>query len=224
MVTLKHLVVGVHKNLQVLVHKALAQLDGDGLVGHGFLAFFELVVKDVVDALQLRGLTTHHHVDVALFVVGPQVARNHVKLLVEGWLGGHSVLEDDPCRPCGASTEFHHSERLKQALEVLSLEVERLGRRAFHFAAEFVKMRPRALHGFVKTRLAPLRIRHPQDRVLRQEREEGLVGLVKRGVSDVGHDGGPGHLGDAQLRGGVQTFEWSPRRLRRTRCGMGGRS
>ena len=111
MVTLKHLVVGVHKNLQVLVHKALAQLDGDGLVGHGFLTVFELVVKDVVDAFQLRGLPTHHHVDVSLFVVGPQVARNHVKLLVEGWLGGHSVLEDDACRPCGASTEFDHSER-----------------------------------------------------------------------------------------------------------------
>ena len=116
-VALKQLVVRVNEDFQVLVHEALTEFHGDGLVRHGFFPLFQPVVKDVVQALQLGGLATHHHIDIAVAVVGTQVGGNQVKLLVERRLLRHAVFQDDAVGPCRSTPKFHHTERLQQTLK-----------------------------------------------------------------------------------------------------------
>ena len=116
-VALKQLVVRVNEDFQVLVHEPLTEFHGNGLVRHRLFPFFQPVVKDVVQALQLGGLATHHHIDIAVAVVGTQVGGNQVKLLVERRLLRHAVFQDDAVGPCRSTPKFHHTERLQQTLK-----------------------------------------------------------------------------------------------------------
>ena len=122
-VPLKQLVVRVDQHLELLVHEALAELHRNGLVWHRLFMLLLPVVEDVVQALQLGGLAAHHHVDVPVLVVGTEVGRNHVKLLVEGRLRRHPVLQNQPIGPGRAAPELHHGERVEQPLEVGPFEV-----------------------------------------------------------------------------------------------------
>ena len=199
-VPLKQLVVRVDQHLEFLVHEAFAELHRNGLVRHRLFILLLPVVEDVVQALQLGGLAAHHHVHVPVLVVGAEVARNQVKLLVEGRLRRHPVLQNQPVGPGRAAPELHHGEGVEQPFQMGTFEVQVLGRRAFHLAAEPVVVRAGALHGFVEPHFATLRVGHPHDGTRRQEAEERFVGVVQAGVAHVGHHGGPRHLGHTQLR------------------------
>ena len=203
-VALEQLVVRVDQNLELLVYKPFAELHRNGLVGHGLLALFEAVVEDVVEALELRRLAANDDVDVAVFVVGPKVGRDEVKLLVEGGLGGHPVFQDHPVGPRRSAAKLHHRERLEQPFEVLSVQEQFFRRGALHLAAQAVIVGAGAFHGLVESRFAALRVGHPKHRAGGQEAEEGFVGFVEAGIADVGDDGGARHFGHAQLRGGVK--------------------
>ena len=203
-VALKQLVVGVDQNLELLVHEPFAQLHRNGLVRHRLFAFFQAVVEDVVQAFQLGGLSAHHDVDVPVFVVGSQVGRDQVKLLVEGRLGGHPVFQDHAVGPRRAPAKFHHSEGVDQSFQTVACEEQFVWRGALHFSTQPVVVGARPFHGFVEAGLAALGVGHPQDGVGRKETEERFVGLMEPRVSDVGHDGGARHFGHAQLGGGVK--------------------
>ena len=126
-VALEQLVVGVDQNLELLVHKALAQLHRNGLVRHRFFPFFEAVVEDVVQALELGRLAADDHVDVAAFVVRTQVGRDEVKLLVERRLRRHPVLENHAVGPRRAAAKLHHAERVEQALQGFACKEQFVG-------------------------------------------------------------------------------------------------
>ena len=203
-VALEQLVVGVDQNLELLVHKALAQLHRNGLVRHRFFPFLKAVVEDVVQALELGGLAADDHVDVAAFVVRTQVGRDEVKLLVERRLRRHPVLENHAVGPRGAAAKLHHAEWVEQALQGFAREEQFVGRGALHFATQPVVVGTRTLHGFVQSRFATLGVGHPDDGIRREEAEEGFVGVVQPRIAHVGDDGGTRHFGHAQLRGGLK--------------------
>ncbi len=199
MVALKQLVVGVHQNLEFLVHEAFAQLHGNGLVRHGLFVLFLTVVEDVVQTLQLGGLPADHNIDVAVLVVGPEVPGDQVKLLVEGRLGNHPIFQDESVGPSGPSSKLHHAKRLEQGFEMLAVEKQFFRWGPLDFSTQPVVMRLCPLHGLVQSGSTSLGVGHPKHSVLGQEPKERLVGLMQACVAHVGHNGGAGHLGDTEL-------------------------
>ena len=199
-VAFEQLVVGVDQQLELFVYKALAQLDGNGMVRH----FSFAVGENVVQPLDLRGLSGDDDVVVALPVVGLQVGGDQVEVLVEARLLDHVPVDDHPIRKRGAAVELHDVEGFEQAFQPFGRDEQGFRRGEFDRIRNALKGAHRALHGLFQLAFGTLGIGHPNARVGRDKVEQRLDGFVEALVADVGHDHRSGHLVDTELGDGIK--------------------
>ena len=108
----------------------MAQLDGNGVVRHlGFA-----VGENVVQPLDLCGLSRDDDVVVALPVVGLQVGGDEVEVLVEARLRDHVPVDDHPVRKRGPPIELHNVERFEQAFQLFGSDEQGFRRGEFDCA------------------------------------------------------------------------------------------
>ena len=76
----------------------------------------------------LSGLASDDHVVIPLPVVGLQVGRDHVEILVETRLRDHVPIDDHPVGKSGSAIEFNDMERVNELLKSRGIDVELVGR------------------------------------------------------------------------------------------------
>ena len=199
-VAFEQLVVGVDQQFELFVHKALAQLNRNGMMRHlGFA-----VRKNVVQPLDLCGLSGDDDVVVALPVVGLQVGGDQVEVLVEARLLDHVPVDDHPIRKRGAAVELHDVEGFEQAFQPFGRDEQGFRRGEFDRIRNAFKGAFRALHGLFQLAFRALGVGHPNARVGRDKVEQWLDGFVEALVTDVGHHHRSGHLIDTELGDGIK--------------------
>ena len=194
-VALKNLVVGVAEQFFVRVHKALAELDDHG----GELHVALLVLKDVVQPLDLLGLVGGDHVGVAFASVGVEVGGQQVKILGKGRLGLHVEGNAFALHKGLVAAKFHHAEVLQQAVPILGGGVELLWRQVAGLAGELFELAAGTFHFLVEVSGAAFGVHSPHHGVAGQEFQNGLAAFLQEFFAHVRHDGGLGHGVDTQL-------------------------
>ena len=200
MVALEQLVVGVDQQLELFVHKALAQFNRDGVVGHLCFAIGE----DVVQAFDLRCLACDNDVVIALSVIGLQIRSDEVEILVETRLGEHVPIDHHAVRKRRSSVELHDVKGFNQGFKFFRADEECFRRGEFDGVRHPFECAFRALHGLLQLAFGALGVSHPNPGVGRNEIEERLHRFVEALVANVGHHHRTGHLVNAKLRDGIK--------------------
>ena len=179
-------------------------------------------LQNVVQPLDLRGLSGDDDVVVALPVVGLQVGGDEVEVLVEAWLRDHVPVDDHPIRNVVA-VELHNVEGFEQAFQPFRCDEQGFRRGEFDSIRNAFKGALRALHGLFQLAFRAL------GSAIQMRVSAGIK--LNSGSTDSWRLWSP-MLGTTTARVILLTlswemgsnFGWSPLHRQRTQCGRDGQT